>query len=55
MTPATEIRNEIARLEARAREWTLRGADGDTLNSLDIEIEELNERLFEVEHPEDFA
>lgn len=55
MTPATEIRNEIARLEAKHREWTLRGADAEALDGLDIEIEELNERLFEAEHPEEFA
>lgn len=56
MATAAELRSEIARLTRQRNEWNILGlSDWDQDADIAAEIGDLEDDLYRVEHPEEFA
>jgi hypothetical protein len=55
MNTAAAIRSEIARIEAQIADWSWRFPMGDAEPELRGRISDLEDELYVLEHPEEFA
>lgn len=55
MNTAAAIRSEIARLKAQIADWSWRFPMGDAEPELRAQISDLEDEVYVLEHPEEFA